>query len=211
VFTKSLISVFVVYMIRSLNFVTTNTGKVSTLRNKLGEDFEVNQIQLEIVEPQADSVEDIVKIKAQSAYAMVGETVVVHDTGFIIPALNNFPGPYIKFVLETVGIQGILDLMKNKGDRSCYFIGSVCIHDGQSEKIFTNKGNVCQLATEIRGQLPANAWSPLWQIVIPQWSEGRTYAEVGQEGMKNREKSVKGKFEIDQLVDYLKTTLPVLS
>lgn len=192
-------------MNKQLNFVTTNHGKVSTLQNKLGDKFHINQIKLDITEPQADSVEEIVKIKASSAFDLVGQTVIVHDTGFIIPSLNNFPGPYIKYILETVGIEGILKLMDKVEVRDCYFVGSISVHDGEQQKVFSNTGNVCQLATEIKGSLPENAWSPLWQIVIPSWSNGLTYAEVGQEKMSNREKSVKGKSEIDQLVDYLKS------
>jgi XTP/dITP diphosphohydrolase len=188
-----------------LNFVTSNTGKASTLRNKLGEGFELNQIKLDIVEPQANSVEEIVKIKASTAFSLSNEAIIVHDTSFVIPALNNFPGPYIKFILETLGISGILKLMREVEDRSCFFVGSVCFYDGKDIKIFTKQSNLCQVATEIKGILPPNAWSPLWQIVIPSWSNGLTYAQIGQEEIKTREKLVKGKSEFDLLVEYLKS------
>lgn len=188
-----------------LNFVTSNTGKASTLRNKLSSDFELNQIKLDITEPQANSVEEIVKIKASTAFSLTNEAIIVHDTSFIIPALNNFPGPYIKFILETLGISGILKLMNEVADRSCFFVGSVCYYDGKDMKIFTKQSNQCQIATDIKGVLPANAWSPLWQIVIPSWSNGLTYAEAEQEEIKNREKLIKGKSEFDLLVEYFKS------
>lgn len=189
---------------KTINFITTNKGKVSTFQNKLGEDFIVKQTNLNIIEPQADSVEEIVSIKASSAYSQLKQSIVVQDTGFIIPDLNNFPGPYIKYILDSIGIEGILNLMKDKEDRSCYFIGSSCYQDKDGQKIFTNQGKAGSITSEIRGELPENAWSPLWQIVIPSWSNGLTYAEIGADGMKNRESTSKGKSDIEQLANFLK-------
>jgi hypothetical protein len=90
-------------------------------------------------------------------------------------------------------------------DRSCFFVGSVCYKDRDNQKVFNTVSGRCEISTQIQGELPPTAWSPLWQIVIPSWSEGKSFAEIGESGMRNREQTKSSKSDIDQLVEYLQS------
>ena len=63
---------------------------------KFGVDLE--QKDLDIDEIQSDSISKIAEDKAKKAFAILQEPLVVSDSGWEIPALNNFPGPYMKYV-----------------------------------------------------------------------------------------------------------------
>lgn len=58
----------------------------------------------------------------------------------IIPSLNGFPGPYTKFVEETIKEDGILNLLKNCDDRTAYFIEVLAFTEyGKEPVTFTSK------------------------------------------------------------------------
>lgn len=151
-----------------ISFVTGNEGKVSTANLAL-EDFDVELVQreVEIKEIQSLSIEEIAKDKVKSAYRKLGEEVVVEDGGFFVEGLDGFPGHYVKFVLKTIGVEGLLKLTDS---RKCYFKDVVAYtEDGENIHIFTNK-EYGRLADEPRPIENNRAWSDLWKIFIP---EGR--------------------------------------
>ena len=108
-----------------INFITSNKGKITSLENTLKlhniEALVVSQ-NLDIMEPQFDSVQEVSKFKALKAFDIVKEPVLVEDGGFSVKALNGFPGVYTKYVLKTLGADGILKLMHGIQDRTAKFI-----------------------------------------------------------------------------------------
>ncbi len=155
-----------------INFVTTNPGKVAALQNSLGDSATVLQLQLDVPEIQADSAEEVALYKARYAYERTKKPLIMQDSALHIRALNGFPGPYIKFINETIGPEGILSLMENKEDRYCYFDEvAVYIDDNGDEHIFRNsdaKGGT--VATECHVPKNHKAWSVVWKIYIPNWA-----------------------------------------
>ena len=119
-----------------INFVTTNAGKFKVaetfLREAgLGEDFVLKQFNISTPEIQPDSgtVEEVAATSAQWAAKQLNEPVVVADAGLSIKALDGFPGPYMKYVNETLRVENILDMLKNAADRSADFTDSLAYHD----------------------------------------------------------------------------------
>ena len=53
----------------------------------------------------------------------------MQDSGFVIEALNGFPGPYTKYVLATIGVDGLLKLMEGQPNRRCGFAACVGFAD----------------------------------------------------------------------------------
>ena len=47
----------------------------------------------------------------------------------MIEALNGFPGPYTKYVLATIGVDGLLKLMEGQQNRRCGFAACVGFAD----------------------------------------------------------------------------------
>lgn len=58
-----------------------------------GYGIELSQNSLEIDEIQGEDAERIVRDKADKAYSLIGEPVIVSDDSWEIPGLGGFPGP----------------------------------------------------------------------------------------------------------------------
>ena len=94
-------------------FVTHNKGKIATAKKQLQEiDFKVFEYDLE--EPRSDDIKYISKYKVMEAYKLVNKPCISLDSGFWIDELNGFPRAFVNFVLDTIGIEGILKLMEGK-------------------------------------------------------------------------------------------------
>ena len=67
--------------------------------------------------------ETIARAKAVAAWKILGRSVLVQDSGLVIKALSDFPGPYTKYVVSTIGIAGLLRLLQgyHGDDRRCGF------------------------------------------------------------------------------------------
>lgn len=161
----------VYYRHMNIIFATSNAGKATSLRYRLkrhGVDVAVDQQSLDLIEPQADTSREIARVKARQAWDQLHQPVVVDDSSFHITALNGFPGPYIKPMLQTVGIDGILRLMEGYDDRSAAFISSlVYIDEDGVEHIFDDDPYTGTIALTASTKKKAGAWSALHQIFIP--------------------------------------------
>jgi XTP/dITP diphosphohydrolase len=166
---------------KEIIFATGNSGKVASLRAYLkGHDLDIRVIQksLDLIEPQANTASEVAAVKAKQAYAIVKKPVLVDDSSFHIYALGGFPGPYIKYMLETVGIEGILSFMEGKTDRRAYFMSSlVFVDENGVTHTFDGKDPVGEIITTIDKNDHEHAWSPLWKIFAPPGFGGKTYSQ----------------------------------
>lgn len=152
---------------KKITFVTTNKGKVESLRKKLNPEIDLEQIPITLPELQFDTGSEVVLWKAKEAYKILKKPLLVQDSSFHINAFNGFPGSYIKYVLKTIGIKGILEIMKNKADRSCYFEDAIgYTENGKDVKVFVsfNKGKLSKNIDNINNKI---MWSDMWKIFIP--------------------------------------------
>jgi non-canonical purine NTP pyrophosphatase (RdgB/HAM1 family) len=123
--------------LKQIYVVTSNKGKLKELTALLGIKLRVADIDLP--EIQSISVEEVAIDKAMRAYAEVGKTVLVEDTGLYIDFFNGFPGALIKWVYNAIGNDGICGMMKNAKTKKAYAETCVCIYDGLKLKVFTSK------------------------------------------------------------------------
>lgn len=155
----------------TITFVTTNKGKVESLRRKLPKKIEIESMPIELPELQAGSASEVVFEKAKEAYKILKKPLLIHDGSFHIIALNGFPGAYIKYILKTINIQGIMKMMTDVTDRECYFEDALAYtEDGKHIEIFTSRNNGT-IAYTIDMQNKERAWSDLWKVFIPNGSE----------------------------------------
>ena len=95
-------------------FMTTNQGKVDEARehfSKFG--IPVRQFEFEASEPQSKDLEIVALSKIEQALPHLPnekDMLLVEDAGLFVSALNDFPGVYSSYVLETLGTHGILKL-----------------------------------------------------------------------------------------------------
>jgi len=134
----------------------------------------VAKFKVDAVEIQDDSLENIAKYSVQDAVKNCGLPVFVEDAGLFVDALNGFPGPYSKYVYNTVGIKGILKLMKNVTNRSAYFMSVVSFGSPNEDPLcFVGKVDG-KLSLDERG-ISGFGYDP---IFIPSEGDGRTFAEM---------------------------------
>jgi len=139
-------------------------------------------IRIKTMEIQDDSLENIAKASAMDAAKKCGLPIIVEDAGLFINSLNGFPGPYSSYVNRTIGVEGILILMKNIENRSAYFLSIVVFYDPANGELRAFHGKVeGEIAEEARGE-SGFGFDP---IFIPVEGDGRTFAEMGTEG-KNK-------------------------
>jgi XTP/dITP diphosphohydrolase len=202
-----------------LGFITSNKGKLLELQTSLvplGHD--VIQLNIDYPELQANTIEVVARfglewiinnvktIEAEIDGYENLDLIFLEDSGLFIDALNSFPGVYSKYVFTTIGLNGVLELLKGKADRKAHFesciavckpkagIGSI----NEDNKILCLKG-ICNgtISTVPKGD-GGFGYDPIFQ---PDGEE-RTFAEMVPEE-KNR-LSHRGK-AIDNFVQHLKT------
>jgi XTP/dITP diphosphohydrolase len=97
-----------------VTFVTSNPGKVREVQRILGEfDITVRWGRRSLPEPQSDSLAEVVRAKLTAA-AKPGVGVVVEDSGLFIETFRGFPGVYSRYVLDTIGVDGVLRLTQGR-------------------------------------------------------------------------------------------------
>lgn len=195
-------------VVKEIVFATGNPGKVATLRSHFslaGFDIAIDQQPLELIEPQAATATEVATVKAQQAYDIVRKPVLVDDSSFHIYALGGFPGPYIKYMLETVGVEGIMRFMKSQTDRRAYFTSSLVFVDEQGKiHVFEGKDKEGEIVDYIDPINHPEAWSDLWKIFAPPGHSGKTYSQLSREELRAHRVGEKKVSAYTQFTDWLK-------
>ncbi|MGQ9514035.1 MAG: XTP/dITP diphosphatase [Thermoproteota archaeon] len=136
-----------------LAFITGNREKFVEAERLLSEfGIALKQVELEVTEPQADSLEEIVESCAMEALKKMDESFIIEDSGLFVNGLNGFPGICSSYVYRKIGCQGILKLLSGSKDRSAYFMTALAYGDPNGVlKIFSGRVDGT-IATEARGK-----------------------------------------------------------
>ncbi|MCC7566211.1 MAG: RdgB/HAM1 family non-canonical purine NTP pyrophosphatase [Methanomicrobiaceae archaeon] len=152
-----------------LAVVTSNPHKAEEVAAYFEGLLAVDFVPLECPEHRDSDIGRIAREKARYAYEALQRPLVVDDTAFFVDALRGFPGPFAAYVLETIGMEGILKLMEGVPDRSARFETAIA---------FAREGEI----RVFRGVLSGSIVSPrggggFGYDPIFEW-EGRTLAEL---------------------------------
>ena len=134
-----------------LYFITGNSGKFKEAREKLKHiDVELIQANIGYPEIQASDLKEIALFGIDFCSESLKSPFFLEDSGLFIEELNSFPGPYSRYVHETLGNEGILKLLLNSNDRSAYFKSTVGLYmNGPHIFEGVSRGTI---SNEIRGQ-----------------------------------------------------------
>lgn len=132
----------------------------------------------DIPEIQGENPRDIIEHKAREAYKALGKPVVVSDDNWNIPALNGFPGPYMKSINYWFSPDDFLRLMHGVADRRVYLEPYLAYVDEHEVVIFEGQVPGVMLE-ESRGTLQK---SPIMNVVSHDCDDGLTIAEVYDTG-----------------------------
>ena len=120
-------------MSRVIYFATTNQRKINEAKKaaKLFPDIDIKPVDIETTEIQSDNARKVAIEKAKQAYSQIYKPVVVTDTFWSIPALNGFPGAYMKQVSDQFTAEDWIDLMKRHKDKTIIFTENIAFTDGR--------------------------------------------------------------------------------
>ena len=156
-------------------FVSSNVHKFFEAKDVLSQyRIGIAKLKVNVVEIQDSSIINIAIFSVLDAVKNSGLPVFVEDAGLFIEELGGFPGPYSKYVFKTIGLDGILKLMKGIKNRKAYFISVIAFSSPEeSSKYFIGK---------VRGKISINTRGDLGfgydPIFEPLQGNGRSFGEM---------------------------------
>lgn len=132
---------------KQIYFITGNAGKIHEAKYAIGDDYFAGSMNTNMTEIQSDDYQEIITQKAQSFINAITENwpsgtdeihAIVEDTGLECANMNGFPGPYIRYYFDKLGLDGI------------------CKFNGQSVAIFVSHS----AAVVIRRYFPRGTENP---------------------------------------------------
>jgi non-canonical purine NTP pyrophosphatase (RdgB/HAM1 family) len=103
-----------------LYFVTGNQNKFLEASKIIPE---LIQTEIDLIEIQSLNTLEIIQAKLLQAHHLhPDKNLIVEDISVEISALNGFPGPLIKWFLQSLGEEEIWQILKNKKDKSAKVI-----------------------------------------------------------------------------------------
>jgi len=154
-------------------FATKNENKLREVNEILGRNLE--QISVELFEPQGVDVETVVREKAEDAFHKAGKFVLVEDTGLEFAAWNGLPGALVKWFLDTVGNEGILKMLAGETNRKAVAKTAVGFFDGAQARVFV--GEISGTIQEAIRGTGGFGWD---SIFVPD-GHGKSFAEMTSE------------------------------
>jgi non-canonical purine NTP pyrophosphatase (RdgB/HAM1 family) len=91
--------------VRAFVLVSGNRGKIAEARRVAGPDLEA--VELDLPEVQSLDLLEVLAAKGEEAWRRLGRPLVVEEAGLELAAMNGFPGPLVKWMLEAVGAPGL--------------------------------------------------------------------------------------------------------
>jgi non-canonical purine NTP pyrophosphatase (RdgB/HAM1 family) len=155
----------------NVTFITGNPNKAKVFAEYMGLDIAHKPIDLD--EIQSLNLKDITEHKLRQAYEIVKAPVLVEDSGCSLEAFGKFPGPFVKWMLEAVGLEGICRSIDGRDRGST---ADICFgfFDGKEMKFF--EGSVHGTVPEHPRGESAFGWNA---VFIPD-GDDQTYAESGR-------------------------------
>ena len=156
-----------------LIFVSSNPNKAIEAERILG--MPLVRASIVLPEIQARAVEDITRYKLEVARSKGFGRLVVEDVSLGFDELGNFPGPYVRWLLEAAGGKGLAAIAYALNNRSAKAECCVAYWDGEEGHVFCGEC-VGEVLVHPRGE-ENFGWDPWFQ---PRGSN-KTFAEMAPE------------------------------
>ncbi|KAI9824835.1 MAG: nucleoside triphosphate pyrophosphohydrolase ham1 [Phylliscum demangeonii] len=153
-----------------LTFITGSANKASEVVAILGEAVHLLCHALDLVEIQG-TIDEITLDKCRRAAAIVDGPVLVEDTSLCFDALDGLPGPYVKWFVQSLGFEGLPNLLAAYSDKSAQFVSSFAYSDGPDHEPILFQGRIKGRIVPPRGA-GRFGFDPIFEY------QGRTYAEM---------------------------------
>lgn len=159
----------------TVTFVTGNANKLKEVQAIVGNTLNLIAQPVDLPELQGDPIY-VSKEKARLAYQTLKQPCMVEDTSLCFNALNGLPGVYIKWFLESVGLEGLNKMLNGFDDRSAYAQCIFAYYDGVMPEPLVFVGRTAGTIVPSRG--PTNfGWDSIFETTTLN-GETFTYAEM---------------------------------
>jgi non-canonical purine NTP pyrophosphatase (RdgB/HAM1 family) len=156
-----------------LIFVSSNPNKAIEAERILG--MPLVRASIILPEIQAAGVEDITRYKLEVARTRGYGRLIVEDVSLGFDELGNFPGPYVRWLLEAAGGKGLAAIAYALNNRAAKAECCVAYWDGSEGHVFCGEC-VGEILVQPRGE-EKFGWDPWFQ---PRGSN-KTFAEMNPE------------------------------
>ncbi|HSW66092.1 MAG TPA: non-canonical purine NTP pyrophosphatase [Bacillota bacterium] len=114
--------------IDDLVFISGNQNKIAFLSSWLG--HPVNHQKLDLDEIQSLDPHVVAEHKVKQAYDLLHQPVLVEDAGLRFTALGRLPGTFVKWFIEEVGYDGLLQIVNGLEHRGAEAHLCYALYDG---------------------------------------------------------------------------------
>jgi XTP/dITP diphosphohydrolase len=162
-----------------LYFVTGNKHKyfeVESLFKTAELDYQLKQKDLPMIEIQADTLREVAIYKLQSIQEDINNSFFIEDAGFFVDVpLNGFPGVYSKYILHSIGNEGILRLIDDFDSTKAHFEAIIALYYEPIDKIVIFEGRVEGIVSSTKKGDHGFGFDP---IFIPDELPYKTFGEL---------------------------------
>ncbi len=139
---------------RSVLFATSNRGKLEEARAILAPfGISVEQYDGKGIEIQADTNSEVAAYASRGAAKTAGRPVLVEDAGLYVDSLRGFPGPYSAYAFKTIGVAGIIALLRSSPTkRAARFVSSLAYCEPRGEPSLFEGSALGTITTKPRGR-----------------------------------------------------------
>ena len=157
----------------ALILVSTNPNKAIEAERILG--MPLLRVSFPLPEIQATGVEEITRYKLDVARTKGYHRLIVEDVSLGFDELGNFPGPYVKWLLEAAGGKGLAAIAYALNNRAAKAQCCVAYWDGEDGHVFLGE---CagEVLVEPRGDQNFG-----WDAWFQPRGTKRTFAEMSPE------------------------------
>jgi len=150
---------------RTLTLVTSNAKKAeeaTAILAPLG--IGLSRVTVELREPMQGGLAEIALEKATQAGSLLGRPLIVDDAGLFMDAYPGFPGPFSKFVMGSLGYDGLARLLSGCSERAEMRTALAYWQPGAETQLFEG---CCRgrLLTEPQGS--GHEAAPISRIFVP--------------------------------------------
>ncbi len=156
---------------KPLYFVTGNAGKFAEAKALLPQ---LQQINFDLPEEQSLDPQIVITRKLEVALSKHEGPLIVEDTSLYLDGLNGFPGPLVKWMLESIGNKGIYNLCTSIKNRHAVARTVVGYHDDVSVQFFI--GETVGMIVPTAGD---NGFG--WDQIFQPDGDDKTFAEMSDE------------------------------
>ncbi|MBT3835957.1 RdgB/HAM1 family non-canonical purine NTP pyrophosphatase [Candidatus Woesearchaeota archaeon] len=152
----------------TIYFITGNKHKLAEARLILPD---INSVELDLPEIQSLDPQKIIEAKLKEACKNNEGEFFIEDVSLYLECMNGFPGPLVKWMLESIGREGIADLVLHHKNHNASVKAVIGYSNGKDTHFFT--GEIKGKIVSPRGK-EGFGFDPIFQ---PQ-DHNQTFAEM---------------------------------